>query len=380
MHILEIPSFFPPMGGDFCLEQSKALLRHGHQVAVLACNQYGITHGVAAYFSAKTSLHHETLEGVTTLRSDMHGIPLCVRLNQKLWCNKVMQLYRYYRQRYGRPDILHAHCCQWAGVAARMIGEAEHVPYYITEHLPSALLATQYGQNWERHPWARLLMKETYECANAVITVSDELEEDLAPYFGTSYRRITISNVIDTDYFQFRERMPRQGRPFRFCCLANAHGDELNRKGYDLLAKAANGLEGCEIHIAGRGTERKDLRCMFPDNTIWHGLLNKQGVRELLYKCDALVLATRSESAGLVLYEAAATGIPYVTTDCVPRAMRLPKASLTARTGDADSLRHMMRLAMTLNTDRQITSEAVRKIASPETVATRLENLFAESL
>ena len=60
--------------------------------------------------------------------------------------------------------------------------------------------------------------------------------------------------------------------------------------------------------------------------------------------------------------------------------MRLPKASLTARTGDADSLRHMMRLAMTLNTDRQITSEAVRKIASPETVATRLENLFAESL
>ena len=26
-------------------------------------------------------------------------------------------------ERYGKPDILHAHCCQWAGVAARMISE-----------------------------------------------------------------------------------------------------------------------------------------------------------------------------------------------------------------------------------------------------------------
>ena len=30
MHILEIPSFLPPYGGYFCIEQAKALLSRGH--------------------------------------------------------------------------------------------------------------------------------------------------------------------------------------------------------------------------------------------------------------------------------------------------------------------------------------------------------------
>ncbi len=43
MHILEIPSFFPPYGGEFCLEQSKALQQLGHEVRILSRVQLGIT-------------------------------------------------------------------------------------------------------------------------------------------------------------------------------------------------------------------------------------------------------------------------------------------------------------------------------------------------
>ena len=35
MHILEIPSFFPPYGGEFCLEQARALQALGHEVRTL---------------------------------------------------------------------------------------------------------------------------------------------------------------------------------------------------------------------------------------------------------------------------------------------------------------------------------------------------------
>ena len=36
MHILEIPSFFTPYGGEFCLDQAKALKAVGHEVRILS--------------------------------------------------------------------------------------------------------------------------------------------------------------------------------------------------------------------------------------------------------------------------------------------------------------------------------------------------------
>lgn len=43
MHILEIPSFFTPYGGEFCLEQAKALKALGHEVRILSNVQLGVT-------------------------------------------------------------------------------------------------------------------------------------------------------------------------------------------------------------------------------------------------------------------------------------------------------------------------------------------------
>jgi hypothetical protein len=56
MHILEIPSFFTPYGGEFCLDQAKALKAVGHEVRILSNVQlgfsignYGTEHGMNAY-------------------------------------------------------------------------------------------------------------------------------------------------------------------------------------------------------------------------------------------------------------------------------------------------------------------------------------------
>ena len=43
MHMLEIPSFLPPYGGYFCIEQAKALAACGHEVGILHCQQLGAT-------------------------------------------------------------------------------------------------------------------------------------------------------------------------------------------------------------------------------------------------------------------------------------------------------------------------------------------------
>lgn len=377
MHILEISSFFPPFGGAFCLEQSKALKARGHDVRILACNELGITVSITRYITARWTRWEEKIEGVTVYRSNYRAMPRNVKYNQHHWCKTVVSMYHDYVRRYGKPDVIHAHCCQWAGVAAWMISKESGIPFFITEHLSSMIFKANYGAEWTRNVWARELLTQTYQAANCVIPVSKELVDDLAPFFGRDYRWQEVSNIIDTDFFHFRQRQALDGRKFRFCCLAVSHGYNFHLKGYDVLAEAFRDIEGAELHIAGRATDSDRMRSAFGSNpsVIIHGNLGKDGVRDLLYHCDALVLASRSEVQPLVLLEAMATGIPVVSTEVTPQSERISNACFIAKIGHANSLREQMIKCMSI-APSQAFSDAVTKIASPEKIARKIEKVF----
>lgn len=140
---------------------------------------------------------------------------------------------------------------------------------------------------------------------------------------------------------------------------------------------ADRGISGIELHIAGRGTDRTELKKMFPTNTVFHGEVDKASVRELLYSCDALVLASRSEVQPLVLLEAMSTGIPVVSTECVPRSERIEGACLISKTGDSASLRVRMMEVMHISPS-PLVSAKVKELASPGKVAMQLEQIFNE--
>lgn len=375
MHILEIPSFFPPHGGLFCLEQAKALRGLGHEVRILACTGLGMSVDKSFYFNAPWSARRYDMEGVEVHEYYQRDFPKTIYLNTMRWIRNVTKMYDRYVKMYGKPDVLHAHCCKFAGIAAMFLSQKHAIPYYITEHLSSQLYVKDFGAEWSKERWLKKLMTEAYNNANSVIPVAEELVDDIAPFFGKDYKYREISNIIDTDFFAFKEREPLRNRPFRYCCLAIA---DIYGKGYDVLAEAWKGIDDAELHIAGNGTDGKELRQLFSgsDNVRLYGHLNKEQVRDLLYKCDALVLPSRSEAQPLVLLEAMATGIPVVSTECVPRSERIAGACLIAETGNAESLR------MQMNAVRSITpspgfSEAVRLLASPHDVALKIEALFA---
>lgn len=376
MHILEIPSFFPPHGGLFALEQARALQAQGNTVRMLAPVQLGLSVDGAFYWKARRGRWWEELDGVEVYRTFMRAIPRCVRPNQERWCRIVEEMYEEYKQRYGKPDVLHAHCCQWAGVAAWNIAKKEGIPFFITEHLPSGIFEANYGKGWKKAPWARLLLKDTYAHATRVIPVSAELVEDLAPLFGRDYVFTPISNMIDVDFFAFRPREPRTGRPFRFCCLAIG---DIYRKGYDVLAEAMKGMDGVELHIAGSGSDGEAMRALFADmpNVFFYGALDKEGVRDLLYRSDALVLASRSEAQGLVIMEAISTGIPVVTTDIIPRNALQKGACLIAAVGDAISLRQQMQEVMSVEFNPQWRDELRERVA-PEVIARQILQVFSQ--
>ena len=377
MHILEIPSFFTPYGGEFCLDQARALKAVGHEVRILSNVQLGVTIGLKGYLCLPYRRYEHQRDGITVCQSFQRGVPMVIRWNVRRWVRIVCSMFEDYVNKYGVPDVLHAHCSKWAGYAAMQISRKYHIPYVITEHLSRLVFEKEFGPA-PSDAWQIPLLKEAYEKANLVIPVSEELVENIACYFGKNYRWQAVSNTIDTDFFHYQARKPLDGRPFRFCCLAN----NWPMKGYDILIPAFRQLrelgKNVELHIAGRGTDSAEFRSSLSDGMITHGLINKEAVRELLYQSDALVLASRSEVQPLSLLEAMSTGIPVISTECVPQSLRIEGGSTIVPIDDVRALAEAMS-DVTNNSpvDGQWLSQEVKRMASPEVIGRKLEQLFS---
>ena len=380
MHILEIPSFFTPYGGEFCLDQAKALKAVGHEVRILSNVQLALTIGAKDYFSLPYRFYEHEMDGITICQSFQRGVPKAIRWNAKRWVAIVCQMFDDYVARYGKPDILHAHCAKWAGYAAMKIGRKYGIPYVITEHLSKLVFEKEFGPA-PVDTWQIPLLKEAYHEAKMVVPVSEELVESIACYFGRDYRWQAVSNTIDTDFFNYQTRSSREGRPFRFCCLANFWP----LKGYDVLIPAFQQLRqsgvDAELHIAGRGTDSAAFRSLLSDGITTHGLLNKESVKELLYQSDALVLASRSEVQPLVLLEAMSTGIPVIATDCIPQSLRIEGGCTIVPVDEIGTLAETMK-SVSEQTDfaGMAVSEKVRQLASPEVIGRQLSELFTDIL
>ncbi len=366
------------MGGGFCLDQAKALSALGHEVRILSNVQLGVTVTLKDYVSLPWHCYEHEMDGITVCQFYQRGIPKCIRYNVNRWVSIVCSMYEDYVKKYGIPDILHAHCAKWAGYAAMKISEEYHVPYVITEHLSKTILEEEFGKA-SSNAWQIPLLKIAYEKADRVIPVSEELVDDIACYYGKDYQWQFVSNMIDTDFFHYYQRQPLSGRPYRFCCLANYWP----LKGYDILFAAFRMLRedgmNVELHIAGRGTDSLECRRQLSDGMFTHGLIDKQGVRDLLYQSDTLVLASRSEVQPLVLMEAMSTGIPVISTECIPQNLRIDKGCVIVPIDDILSLAKAMKECIQNPTfDGVELSDKIRLLVSPEIVGKKLETIFSE--
>ena len=207
MHILEIPSFFPPYGGLFCLDQAKALAALGHEVRILSNVQLGASVGLKDYLTLPYGRYEHLTDGIMVYQSYQRGVPKMIRHNVSRWVTIVQSMFADYEKRYGLPDIIHAHCAKWAGYAAMLISREYGIPYVITEHLPKEILALEFGvppnealgqkhESWNSTVWQIAPLRQSYQQAGMVIHVSDEQEEELSCYFESDYHHLTISNTI----------------------------------------------------------------------------------------------------------------------------------------------------------------------------------------
>jgi glycogen synthase len=222
------------------------------------------------------------------------------------------------RNRRWQPDVVHAH--DWL-VAHPAIALAE----YFDMPLVSTIHATEAGRHsgWvsgqisrQVHAVESWLAHESDSLITCSASMSDEITELFGP--GLVETRV-IRNGIDAALWPFAKRSPRTG-PAHLMYLGRL---EYEKGIHDLIAalpRIRRTHPGTTLTIAGTGTQQKWLAEQARKHKVlkavtFAGHLDHEQLVRLLHTADAAVLPSHYEPFGIVALEAAATGIPLVTSN-----------------------------------------------------------------
>lgn len=326
MKILVLPSWYPPDGGSFFVEQIQALQMIGiDDISVLYAEPVGLKKIVrdglgSAIKGIKTDQNKEF--GIPTLRRKFFWLPKCQFFNLLLQTKTFLSLFDQYQKGNGMPDVIHVHSAVWAGWAAYQISRKYGIPYIITEHR---------GRFTLNHPscrkqvkaWFGFFLSRIYGNASQVILVGHHLINGLQKYIAADDGRISvIPNGVFTDRFSLKEH--KKNETFSFVSVGGLN----YLKGFDVLLRAfkvlsTNLSSKVRLEIVGDGPEEKNLKNLsnslgFQDQVVFKGRQSREEVASILRKSDVFVLATRLEAQPVCFIEAMSCGLPIVATEAVP--------------------------------------------------------------
>jgi glycosyltransferase involved in cell wall biosynthesis len=387
MRVLVIPSWYPPNGGYFFREHAMALAEQGVKVDVLA----GVHTSLKTITLFKLFHAFKTQKNTEGTLNEFQRkywiIPFFEKLNFAAWTFMMLQFFRWYLKKYGKPDIILAHSSIWAGYVATLISEKHQIPFVVVEHRSRFVYNIPEARSLLK-PWYVAFLKMTFDKASKIITVSDSLQGfilDMAP--GSNGRHITIPNMVDIEYFIPDNASPSE--PFTFFSLGS-----LERvKGMDILIEAFRlvheELPGrCRLVIGGQGSQLKNLQQLVSQNNLnnfitFEGQLDRQAVRNNMRKAHVFVLASRYEAFGVVFIEAMSCGLPVIgTISGGPQSFIRESEGMIVPIQCPENLAKAM--IQMMKQFRSIDRKAIRNYAistfSKETIAKQYVNILKEIL
>ena len=315
MNIVIIPAFFQTKSrktlGSFFLEQARALQQKGHKVTILYCDTYSIK-CVKDWF-AYNEEKFEIIEGIEIYRNRCfcpmkHGI----EGHRKAFANGIQKLYDQY-MKGNKPDIIHAHCCVWAGYAAMKLSEQIGIPYVVTEH--ATLFQLHRDEISEKND---KVIRKIFQKAARVICVSGafaKLIESYRPDIDV------VGNVVNCDAFVPRaDSEKHRGVRFLTVCYMEEEA-QLYKKGIDILIQAwtevVKKYTDVKLVIGGGGSAKTKVEQWVEEHGIskyveFTDALDREQVIQEMQSCDCFVLPSRYETFGVVYIEAMACGKPVI--------------------------------------------------------------------
>jgi len=322
MHILIIPSEHyvapqAPLGAIFQHQQAHALKEKGIKTGVVSAGFVPFRMLFAAY----PYLPFEDDDGVDTYRC-YKRILIPGRLANKVFLKYLIGLYLKLFEKYidqqGVPDIIHAHNCLYAGIAALKIKEKYGIPYLITEH------SSAYARGLISNRQARLI-RDVLKNADVKTVVSTRLGRLLEKLFGAdACPNYPIFNILD-DRFEKEENILKETNNsrdmFTFLNVASLNANKNHSDLLNAFACVFKSNSKVQLKIGGDGPLRKQLEAQakglgLEEQIVFLGLLSRDMLLWEMQNCDAFVLSSIFETFGVVLIETLACGKPVVATKC----------------------------------------------------------------
>lgn len=318
MKICMVTTSFPRWEGDgqgsFVLELSRALVREGVYVQVIAMHSPGAAvyehiHGVKVF--RPKYFWPERLE---MLRMEGGGLPATLRKHPwVLWqifpfiIVQTATLLRFVQD----INLIHAHWSLSAGIG--WLGKSLHSGF-------PPMIATVHGSDIfqvTRHPVGAMITRLILQRCDRVIAVSQALAKAVTDLGVQSQRVLVISNGVDVARFN----------PLPFHYRRNVIlyvGSLIERKGIKFLLAAMPDVFAAfpdyQLLIVGEGPQYRMLKQMAEslniiDKVEFLGFQTHDKVRVLMQQAKLLVLPSIEEAQGVVLLEALACGTPVVASN-----------------------------------------------------------------
>ncbi len=234
-----------------------------------------------------------------------------------------------------KPDIIHAHFCDVAAAFSH-IAQRNAIPYVTTEHYSKMHLSTV----------RKTVLREAvtaYKASKEVIAVSNSLAESI--FEKTGFHAVMIPNIVDMEIFGVSDTQ-KKAAPFTF--LSAGHLKRV--KGMDILLQAFCRCKDndAKLIIMGDGDEKENLISLanelgLHERVRFTGEYTRQEFQQNLEFANCFVLASRSETFGVVYVEAMAAGVPVIGTKCGgPNEIITPDVGMIVSPEDIDELASAM--------------------------------------
>ena len=269
------------------------------------------------------------------------------------------------------PDLVHCETEFGIGWAGKHAAERAGLPVVSSYHTDFGRYAVAYGARWLRGMVTRYLAR-FHRSSRRVYTPSSVAREDLL--------RMGIGEVeiwgrgVDTELFHPGRRSDAlraalgMGSRYTFLYVGRLAAEKRVEQVVDAFRVASEMLPRGVIHliVAGTGPREAELRAAAPPGVSFLGLLDRRSrLPDLYANCDAFVFASVTETLGLVVLEAMASGLPVLAVPAggVRDHLRDGRNGIACREGDVSGMAlAMVRIATEWGLSRRLARGARQSV------------------